>query len=163
MKNIFLTLSVILFTFISCGDNPYSKDGKVDPNATTTANATTAAEQPKTEMSFDRVLHDFGSINNGERQETTFTYTNTGDKPLIVTDIKSTCGCTVPKNWNKSPLAPGESSTFTVNFDGKGANKVSKTINVFANTPKTKESVRITAFINNPNAVKQQTLPNLNK
>ena len=158
MKNILLTLSLTLFTFTSCGNDPFSK---VDTKNVEVAAQRDAVFTNFAEMTFNKTVHDFGTIKNGAPQETTFTYTNTGETPLVVTDIKSTCGCTVPKNWNKSPLAPGESSTFTVNFDGKGANKVSKTINVFANTPKTKESVRITAFINNPNAVKQQTLPNL--
>lgn len=158
MKNILLTLSLTLFTFTSCGNDPFSK---VDTKNVEVAAQRDAVSTNFAEMTFNKTVHDFGTIKNGAPQETTFTYTNTGETPLVVTDIKSTCGCTVPKNWNKSPLAPGESSTFTVNFDGKGANKVSKTINVFANTPKTKESVRITAFINNPNAVKQQTLPNL--
>ena len=69
----------------------------------------------------------------------------------VITEIKSTCGCTVPQDWSRAPLLPGESSQFTVKFNGKGMNKTSKTVTIKANTQKGTESVRISAFINNPN------------
>jgi uncharacterized membrane protein len=104
-------------------------------------------------MTFDRNVHDFGTINDGEAQETVFSYTNTGDAPLVISDIKSTCGCTVPQDWSRAPLLPGESSKFTVKFNGKGANKTTKTVTINANTQKGTESVRIMAFINKANGV----------
>ena len=104
-------------------------------------------------ISFDKTLHDFGEIENGTAVETVFSYTNSGRSPLVVTDIKSTCGCTVPQGWSKDPLMPGESSEFSVKFNGKGANKVSKTITLTTNTEKGREQVRITAFVKpDPNA-----------
>ena len=104
-------------------------------------------------ISFDKTLHDFGEIQNGTPVETVFSYTNSGRSPLVVTDIKSTCGCTVPQGWSKEPLMPGESSQFSVKFNGKGANKVSKTITLTTNTEKGREQVRITAFVKpDPNA-----------
>ena len=104
-------------------------------------------------ISFDKTLHDFGEIQNGTPVETVFSYTNSGRSPLVVTDIKSTCGCTVPQGWSKEPLMPGESSQFSVKFKGKGANKVSKTITLTTNTEKGREQVRITAFVKpDPNA-----------
>ncbi len=104
-------------------------------------------------INFDKTLHDFGEIQNGTPVETVFSYTNSGRSPLVVTDIKSTCGCTVPQGWSKEPLMPGESSQFSVKFNGKGANKVSKTITLTTNTEKGREQVRISAFIKpDPNA-----------
>ena len=102
-------------------------------------------------MTFDKTVHDFGTIMDGQAQETVFSYTNTGEAPLVITEIKSTCGCTVPQDWSRAPLLPGESSQFTVKFNGKGMNKTSKTVTIKANTQKGTESVRISAFINNPN------------
>ena len=97
---------------------------------------------------FDKKVHDFGTIMDGEAQETVFSYTNTGEAPLVITEIKSTCGCTVPQDWSRAPLLPGESSQFTVKFNGKGMNKTSKTVTIKANTQRGTESVRISAFIN---------------
>ena len=90
---------------------------------------------------------------NGTPVETVFSYTNSGKSPLVVTEIKSTCGCTVPQGWSKEPLMPGASSQFSVKFNGKGANKISKTITLTTNSEKGKEQVRISAFIvPDPNA-----------
>ncbi|MFQ3368825.1 MAG: putative membrane protein [Flavobacteriaceae bacterium] len=161
MKNIIL-LSVLsfVFTFTSCKNDPFSK---VESKNVEVASQRDAVSTNFAEMTFDKSSHDFGTINNGAPQETMFSYTNTGDSPLVVTDIKSTCGCTVPQGWSREPLSPGESSQFTVKFNGKGSNKVSKTVTVTANTKKGRETVRISAFINNPNSVKQPLLPKLNQ
>ena len=99
-------------------------------------------------MTFDKTVHDFGTIMDGQAQETVFSYTNTGEAPLVITEIKSTCGCTVPQDWSRAPLLPGESSQFTVKFNGNGANKTTKTVTINANTQNGSESVRIMAFIN---------------
>ena len=48
-----------------------------------------------------------------------FTFTNTGEEPLIIIDAKGSCGCTVPK-WPKAPIAPGETASLTVEFNTKG-------------------------------------------
>ena len=149
-----------VFTFTSCKNDPFSK---VETKNVEVASQRDAVATNFAEMTFDKTSHDFGTINDGQAQETMFSYTNTGDTPLVVTDIKSTCGCTVPQGWSRQPLSPGESSQFTVKFNGKGANKVSKTVTVTANTKKGRETVRISAFINNPNSVKQPLLPKLNQ
>ena len=150
----------VAFLLTSCGNDPFSK---VETKNVEVASQRDAVATNFAEMTFDKTSHDFGTINDGQAQETMFSYTNTGDTPLVVTDIKSTCGCTVPQGWSRQPLSPGESSQFTVKFNGKGANKVSKTVTVTANTKKGRETVRISAFINNPRSVKQPLLPKLNQ
>ena len=159
----FFVAFTIAFLLTSCGNDPFSKVESEKVAASSKSDS--VSENPvglAAEMTFDKTFHDFGTINNGAAQETIFSYKNTGDSPLIVTDIKSTCGCTVPQGWSKEPLSPGESSQFTVKFNGKGANKVSKSVTVTANTKKGKEIVKISAFINKPNSPEQQFLPKLN-
>ena len=145
MKNILFLLS--FFFLFACGDDPFSKvkSGNVEM-----ASVRDNSPSKFPAMSFDKTTHDFGVIQNGTPVETVFSYTNTGQAPLVITDIKSTCGCTVPKDWSRVPLNPGESSQFTVKFDGKGLNNTSKTVTVTANTQTGRETVKITAFINNP-------------
>lgn len=145
MKNIVFLLS--FFFLFACGDDPFSKvkSGNVEM-----ASVRDNSPSKFPAMSFDKTTHDFGVIQNGTPVETVFSYTNTGQAPLVITDIKSTCGCTVPKDWSREPLNPGESSQFTVKFDGKGLNNTSKTVTVTANTQTGRETVKITAFINNP-------------
>ncbi|MEO2067754.1 MAG: DUF1573 domain-containing protein [Flavobacteriaceae bacterium] len=145
MKNILFLLS--FFFLFACGDDPFSK---VKSENVEKASVRDNSSSKLPVMTFNKTVHDFGVIQDGTPVETVFSYTNTGEAPLVITDIKSTCGCTVPKDWSREPLNPGESSQFNVKFNGKGANKTSKTVTVTANTQTGRETVRITAFINNP-------------
>ena len=117
-------------------------------------------------IEFDKVEHDFGTIENGTPVETVFKYTNTGESMLVVSNIKSTCGCTVPSDWTKE-VAPGETGEFKVKFNGKGnGNNVSKTVTLTTNTEKGSEAVKIKAFVEkDPNAPEKKPAANttLNK
>lgn len=162
MKKVMILLSAVcLITLSSCKEDAAAK---IDANNVVAASERDAQSSKLPVITFDKKEHDFGQIVSGTPQETVFTYTNTGDAPLVITDIKSTCGCTVPQDWSREPLAVGDSQKFTVKFNGKGANKTSKIINITANTATGKESVRISAFITpDPNApVKPGVRPNAN-
>lgn len=156
MKKVIVALSLLsLVAFTSCKDDAKSKVNEQNVAAAAERDAT-AGDFP--EISFEEQEHDFGTIINGTPVETVFKYTNTGKAPLVVSNIKSTCGCTVPQDWNKDPLAPGDSAQFTVKFNGRGSNQVSKTIILTTNTEKGSESVKIKAFIEpDPNAPKKTT------
>lgn len=151
MKKLILSLTVAsLVVFTSCKENAVEK---IDQENVTKAAERDAQAIVFPTITFDKTEHDFGQIMNGTPVETVFSYTNSGKSPLVVTEIKSTCGCTVPQGWSKEPLMPGASSQFSVKFNGKGANKISKTITLTTNTEKGKEQVRISAFIvPDPNA-----------
>ncbi len=149
MKNIalaFITLSFI--TLSSCKENASAKIEEANV-AAAAARDQQANKFPKIE--FEEREHDFGEIAKGTKVETTFKYKNVGNAPLVITNIKTTCGCTVPENWSREPLAPGQTGEFTVTYNGSGANNVSKTITVSANTEKGKEDVKIKAFVKVPN------------
>ena len=70
-------------------------------------------------MTFDKNVHDFGTINEGETVSTLFKFTNTGKSDLIVVDARGSCGCTVPE-WPQDPIGPGEQANIKVTFDSKG-------------------------------------------
>ena len=79
----------------------------------------------------------------GDIVETTFTFKNTGLNDLIITNAKSTCGCTIPE-WPKEPIPPGAEESIKVKFNSAGkSNKVTKTITLATNTANGKESVVI--------------------
>ena len=152
MKKVILGLSAIcMIAFTSCKEDATQK---IDEKNVAEAAVRDAKSSNFPVLTFDKMEHDFGEIEAKTAVETEFSYTNTGEAPLVITDIKSSCGCTVPKNWSKEPLAPGATGKFTVKFNGSGKNKVSKTITVTANTEKGKEVVKISAFVKpDPNAV----------
>ena len=157
MKKLILGICALsLVLFASCKEDASSKikDENVAQAAERDANS---GKLPV--IKFDKTEHDFGIIQDGTPVETVFSYTNVGESPLVVVDIKTTCGCTVPQNWDRTPLAAGESSKFTVKFNGKGSGMVTKSLTVVANTAKGNEVVRIKANINNPNAVAKGLKP----
>lgn len=154
MRKVFLGLAALcLIGFTSCKDDAASKV-KSENVAIAAERDANAGEFPA--IAFDKTEHDFGTIANGTPVETNFKYTNTGNSMLVVSNIKSTCGCTVPSNWTKE-VAPGETGEFTVKFNGKGnGNKVSKSVTLTTNTEKGTEVVKITAFVEaDPNAPKK--------
>ncbi len=163
MKKTILMLSAVsMIAFTSCKEDAAAKINSENVAAAAERDAN-STKYPV--ITFDKSEHDFGEIMNGTPVETVFSYTNTGDSPLVVTNIKSTCGCTVPQDWSKEPLAPGASDKFTVKFNGKGNGNTGKAITVTANTEKGSEVVRIKAFIKaDPNkvAAKKGASPVLN-
>ena len=145
MKKVILGLSELcMVAFTSCKDDAASKV-KSENVAVAAERDANAGDFPV--ISFNKTEHDFGTIENGTPVSTVFQYTNTGNTMLVVSDIKSTCGCTVPKDYT-SQVAPGETGQFTVEFNGKGnGNKVSKTVTMTTNTAKGNEQVKISAFV----------------
>ena len=150
MKKISLIalLSMSLISF-SCKEKATEKieNANVEAAAVRDASANKMAV-----MTFDKTFHDFGQITQGTPQQTVFTFTNTGDAPLIITDATSSCGCTIPDYPKNTPIAPGQQGQMVVNFNGSGQNQVTKTINVQANTANGSELLKIQAFVLAPNA-----------
>lgn len=145
MKRIFFTLSLAsALVMFSCKENASSK---IDASNVEVAAKRDAAAKSLPVIEFDKIEHDFGTIEQNAPQETIFTFTNTGDAPLIITDATSSCGCTIPDYPKNSPIAPGETGEMLVKFNGAGQNQVTKTITVTANTEKGTETLRIKAFI----------------
>ncbi len=158
MKKIILGLSAFcLVAFTSCKENATNK---VNENNVTAAAERDAVSSKFPVLEFDKTEHDFGEIESRKPVETVFKYKNTGDAPLVITNVATTCGCTVPKDWSREPLAPGDSGQFTVKYNGSGKNNVTKTITVTANTEKGTEAVKIKAFVKpDPNAAKPLAAP----
>lgn len=70
----------------------------------------------KAEFKFEKETHDFGKIPQGKPVTYEFKFTNTGDEPLIISNVESTCGCTVPK-YTTTPVLKGKSGSITVTFN----------------------------------------------
>ncbi|GHT79372.1 hypothetical protein FACS189464_4140 [Bacteroidia bacterium] len=92
------------------------------------------AENPNApEISFDELIHDFGTLVFNSKAETEFTFTNTGKEPLTVTQCSASCGCTAP-TWSKEPIKPGEKGTIKVVYKNTNyAAPFTKTVTVTSN------------------------------
>jgi len=128
---------------------------KVEDISEIIKNPQTAQEKPKTpkksaKMSFDESVYDFGFVMEGDTVYHEFSFTNTGKAPLLITDARSTCGCTVPE-WPKEPIAPGETSMISARFDTK--NKIgrqTKEVTIYANTLPTANKVKLIGIVDTP-------------
>ncbi len=87
------------------------------------------------EISFENELHDFGTIDYAGDGTYAFKFTNIGKEPLIISDAKGSCGCTVPK-WPKESVAKGQSSYINVSYDTKRQGPFTKTVTVTSNAGK---------------------------
>ena len=105
------------------------------------------ANAPKTKVKFDKEVHDFGEIMQGEIVSTTFTIKNIGENDLYVVEAHGSCGCTVPE-VTKEAIAPGESAPIQVKFDSNGkSGEVTKSVMITCNTAKIVETINIKASI----------------
>lgn len=102
----------------------------------------------QTTIKFDKTEHDFGTIKSeGGVVNHTFTFKNTGNKPLIIYHVNASCGCTTP-DWSKEPVAPGNEAFIKVTFNPKGRlNNFAKTITAIVNTPDSPIKLQIKGFI----------------
>jgi len=108
---------------------------------------------PTTSIQFAEMEHDFGSIDQDTKNTKVFTFTNTGNEPLIISDAKGSCGCTVP-NYPRNPIAPGETGEIEVVYSpGKQVNQQTKTVSITANTEPATTVLRVKANVNAGTAV----------
>ena len=86
--------------------------------------------QPK--ATFDKKVHEFGVVLWKHPATATFTIKNDGDKPLVISNVTTSCGCTVA-DWTKTPIAPGATGTVFSTFDAKALGHFYKDIGVYCN------------------------------
>jgi hypothetical protein len=145
MKKLLLCLvAVSAMTFTSCKENAADK---VKAENVEAASERDAQEVYYPTMDFEEKTHDFGTINEGDVVEHTFTFTNNGKAPLVITSARGSCGCTVP-SWTKEPIKPGETGEMLVKFNSKGKpNTQNKTVTIKANTESGTERLQIKAMV----------------
>ena len=100
------------------------------------------------EFKFESETIDYGKIDKGSDGERIFTFSNVGDQPIIIKNIKSSCGCTVPKK-PEEPIMPGEKGEIKVSYDTKRVGGFSKSITIFSNATEAAKVIRIKGIVNN--------------
>jgi hypothetical protein len=94
-------------------------------------------------LQFTDTVHNFGTIREGEKVEHTFSFTNTGKAPLLISGASASCGCTVP-DFPREPITPGKTGIIRVSFDSKGKPGLQdKTVTVSANTARGQHYLKI--------------------
>ena len=91
-------------------------------------------------ITFDQTTLDYGTVKPGADGHRVFTIKNTGDKPLIISNVQPSCGCTTPE-WSKEPIMPGKTGAIKVHYDTNRQGNFLKIIEVFSNDPANNRSV----------------------
>ena len=147
---------LILFgAFISCQESAAKKiNGTATVETSQVSSSKSTTDGPV--MTFNKTTHDFGTINEGDKVTTEFSFTNTGSADLIIVDARGSCGCTVPKYPKNTAIKPGQSETITVSFDSSNKPGMQqKSVTLSANTSSGREMLRIKANVT-PDPIKQK-------
>ena len=98
------------------------------------------AQQPV--ITFEKTEHDFGKINeDGGRVSVVFEFKNEGMAPLVLSNVRASCGCTTP-TWTKEPVEPGQTGSITVTYNPNGRpGRFQKTVTITSNA--TEPSVKV--------------------
>ncbi|NVO18106.1 MAG: DUF1573 domain-containing protein [Bacteroidetes bacterium] len=114
--------------------NPNTADGKADMNSLPV-------------ITFEKDFHDFGELKAGEKVTYSFKFRNTGKSLLVISNVTTSCGCTVSE-YPHQPVKPGEQSTVDVSFDSEGKRGIqNKSVTVFTNTQPPSNILRIKAAV----------------
>ena len=89
-------------------------------------------EKNNSEMTFKKSFHDFNTVWYKSDASYEFIYKNTGKKPLIITKVKSSCGCTV-STWEKEPVKKSKTGIIKVKYDSYRIGQFQKTVTVYSN------------------------------
>ena len=117
MKKVFSLLIVMAFVFSAVAQD---------------ANAEKNKKVKEPEITFETLTHDYGNIMQGDNGTCEFVFKNTGKADLLLTNCRSSCGCTVPE-WPKDPIAPGKKATIKVKYNTQRIGAINKTITVESN------------------------------
>lgn len=104
------------------------------------------AQDKVAKIEFKSDTIDYGTIEKGSDGVRVFEFTNTGNAPLIISNVKSTCGCTVPKKPD-GPILPGETGKIEVKYDTNRVNPIRKTITVTSNADTPTVALKIKGLV----------------
>lgn len=129
MKKITLLFSALIYTGFLLAQEP----------------TLTPASNPETGgpvMTLDSDVVDYGNIAFGADPLRKITFKNTGTEPLVISNAKGSCGCTVP-TWPREPILPGEVGEIEVRYDTKRPGAINKTIKITTNEVVNSHTVRV--------------------
>ena len=115
------------------------------------AQETTTTDKPKKvkepEITFETLVHDYGQIYQNDNGECEFQFKNTGKADLILTNCRSSCGCTVPE-WPREPIAPGKKAVIKVKYNTGRLGVINKSITVESNATNNRVVLNIKGNVN---------------
>ena len=128
MKKVLVSIGIsLMMTFAAFAQNSAAQPA-ANPNAPGIA--------------FDKTTHDYGTVTKGGDGTCEFKFKNTGIEPLILSNVTSSCGCTVPE-WPREPILKGKSASVKVKYDTNRIGPINKTITVISNAKEASVQLKI--------------------
>ena len=127
MKNL---LFIAVFSLLAI--SMYGQQGTEKPTDDAVKPDTTSVAGPV--MTLESMTVQYGDIVQGSDPLRTVSFTNTGNEPLVISNAKGSCGCTVP-TWPREPIGPGESAVIEIRYDTKRLGGINKTVKLTTNDP----------------------------
>ena len=121
-------------TLVSC-EGPERKLGTEMIVMPATASASGPEEVRRPALAFEDTVMDFGIVGEGHIVTHSFYFVNEGPGDALIANVSTTCGCTVPQTWPKSPIAPGERGAIDVTFDTHGKTGVQDKVCLLYTSP----------------------------
>src|SRR5436190_2672148 len=120
--------------------------------------AETKADNPNAaEITFENELHDYGTIKYGSDGTCEFKFKNTGKDPLVISNARGSCGCTVP-TYPKEPIMKGQTAELKVHYDTKRVGAFTKTVTIESNAKTSSKVVTIKGTVE-ADETADQTMP----
>jgi hypothetical protein len=146
MKKIFITFILVILALTNSCSQKTEDDKKYDKKAPV--------------IKFETLVYDYGTIVRGSDGLCVFIFENAGKNPLVLNNVKPTCGCTVPK-WSKEPIKSGKKSGIEVKYNTRRVGSFSKSITVYSNASNSPVVLRIKGKVEaEPPAEKQDDTAN---
>ena len=155
MKRIFFIVAIMLFAGIAFSQEKADKNGKKDKEQTENV-------EKRSSIVFDKLVHDFGTMEKGGDASCVFTFKNITKKPVTLTNVKTSCGCTAA-DWPKEPVAKKKKGSIKVKYDSNRIGKFTKTIKVFIEGNENPIQLEIKGTIVSPNANDVKTVAPVEK
>lgn len=134
MKNVFFALLIVVATLNAAfAGEPTKKSAKAPV------------------ITFTELEHDYGTIDQGADGGYVFEFTNTGKEPLVINNVRTSCGCTVP-DWSREPVSKNKKGKVKVNYNTNIQGSFTKTITVESNASNNPVVLRIKGTVTPKNS-----------
>ena len=148
MKYFLSVFALVLCLCVSC--NSDSEQGKLSTELVNNPKSATESSNRMPAIEFEKTEHDFGKVLQGEVVTYSFHFTNTGNAPLLISNVSTSCGCTVG-DYPHTPIAPGEGGVIKATYNSKGHHGMqNRSLTVVANTMPNRTMLHLKAMVNTP-------------
>ena len=117
MRHTLSVFALALCLFAACGRG--DEGGRLSTDLVTNPKSATENSEKQAAITFEKTEHDFGTLLQGEVVTYSFHFTNTGNEPLIISQVTSSCGCTVG-DYPRNPIAPGKGGEIKATYNSTG-------------------------------------------